>query len=177
MVNPLTAEQSRPQEPAWDAMTLLVAAIIVHDRKTDQVLLLRRGPGAKFAQGLWDLPVGKNQDGEPITTTAIRELREETGLIVRPEDLHIAHVIHAARGVEAPHGFLTIVFHTHEWTGELVNAEPAKHDTVTWIPTNSIPDTFVPTTHSALTAYLAGGTAITVDGWRAATTVTARHDH
>lgn len=46
-------------------MTVLVAAVIVHDRATDRVVLLQRGQDAKFAQGKWDLPVGKNEPGEP----------------------------------------------------------------------------------------------------------------
>ncbi|CAN3985918.1 Putative MutT-family protein [Kitasatospora purpeofusca] len=49
--------------------------------------VLRRGPKAKFAQGLQNLPVGKSEPGEPITQTTVRELNEETGLAVAPEDL------------------------------------------------------------------------------------------
>ena len=165
MVKPLTQAQSVPQAPAWDAMTLLVAGVIVHDRTTARVLLLRRGPDAKFGQGLWDLPVGKNHDGEPILTTAVRELHEETALTVDPADLRLAHVIHGARGVEAPHGFLTVVFAAHRWTGTPVNTEPHKHDAVAWASVQDIPEAFVPTTHAALTGYLTGATQITLDGW------------
>jgi ADP-ribose pyrophosphatase YjhB (NUDIX family) len=129
------------------------------------IVLLQRGPGAKFAQGLWDLPVGKNQAGEAVTTTAVRELREETGLLVQTDDLELVHVIHGAHGVEAPHGFLTVVFTATRWTGEVVNAEPQKHSRVEWTPATAIPNEFVPTTHSALTKYLTHGPDITLDGW------------
>jgi hypothetical protein len=44
-------------EPALESMTLLVA-VIVHDEATNRVVLLQRGHNAKFAQGMWDLPVG-----------------------------------------------------------------------------------------------------------------------
>jgi 8-oxo-dGTP pyrophosphatase MutT (NUDIX family) len=87
---------------ALNSMTLLVAAVIVHDKATNRVVLLQCGPNVKFAQGKWDLPVGKSEPGEPITETAVRELREETGLIVKPESLRVAHIIHGAWGVEAP---------------------------------------------------------------------------
>ncbi|WP_425555400.1 NUDIX domain-containing protein [Kitasatospora kazusensis] len=146
-------------------MTLLVAAVIVHDRETDRVVLLQRGPRAKFAQGMWDLPVGKSEPGEPITETAVRELKEETGLVVAPEALRLAHVIHGARGVEAPNGFLTVVFAAHEWSGDPVNAEPDKHAEVRWFPTATIPENFVPTTASALTRYLTGGPDVSLDSW------------
>ncbi|MER7373884.1 NUDIX domain-containing protein [Streptomyces lanatus] len=59
-------------------MTLLVAAIIVHDQATNRVVLLQRSKNARFAQGMWDLPVGKSEPGEPITEMAVRELCEET---------------------------------------------------------------------------------------------------
>jgi 8-oxo-dGTP pyrophosphatase MutT (NUDIX family) len=154
-----------PLPPATGSMTLLVAAVIVHDLDQQKVLLIQRGSEAKFAPGSWDLPVGKSEKGEPITATAVRELREETGLVVDPGALRVAHVIHGAWGVEAPNGFLTVVFVTHRWSGEAVNAEPDKHRAVTWIHEDSIPADFVTTTATALNNYLAAGAAISTDGW------------
>jgi 8-oxo-dGTP pyrophosphatase MutT (NUDIX family) len=115
---------------------------------------------------MWDLPVGKSEPGEPITETAVRELYEETGLTVKPDSLKVAHIIHGAWGVEAPNGFLTVVFAAHEWTGEPENREPRKHAQVRWVDANAIPDAFVDTTASALRHYLDGGTQVSLDGWR-----------
>jgi 8-oxo-dGTP pyrophosphatase MutT (NUDIX family) len=152
--------------PAVGSMTLLVAAVIVHDKDADRVLLIQRGPAAKFAPGCWDLPVGKSEPGESITATAVRELREETGLAVRAESLRPAHIIHSAQGVEAPNGFLTVVFVTDQWTGEPANREPDKHAQVHWTDTAKIPAEFVPTTATALRAYLGDGPSISLDGWK-----------
>ncbi|UGY93570.1 NUDIX domain-containing protein [Streptomyces gobiensis] len=146
-------------------MSLLVAAVIVHDRESDRVVLLQRGPGAKFAQGKWDLPVGKSEPGEPITKTAVRELREETGLVVDPADLRLAHVVHGALGAEAPSGYLTVVFVTHTWSGELVNAEPAKHSQVRWVAADAVPADSVEPTGSAIARYLTGGHEVLLTGW------------
>ncbi|MDB1087550.1 NUDIX domain-containing protein [Streptomyces sp. ACA25] len=146
-------------------MTLLVAAVVVHDLFTDRVVLLRRGPQARFGRGLWDLPVGKNDPGEPVTLTAVRELREETGLVVAQEDLRLAHLVHAAHGAEAPDGFLTVVFVTHRWSGELVNAEPAKHSEVCWVGTGEIPEDVVLSTDRMLAAALAGPASVSLHGW------------
>lgn len=150
---------------ALESHTLLVAAVIVHDQDTDQVLLLQRAQGAKFAALHWDLPVGKANKGEAITTTAIRELHEETGLSVNPDNLKIAGIIHGAWGVEAPNGFLTVVFATHRWVGEPTNAEPHKHAQVTWFPSQQVPSTFVPTTRAALDNYLRGEKMVFTDGF------------
>lgn len=152
-------------KPALESMTLLVAGVIVHDKTNDRVLLLQRSETAKFAQGMWDIPVGKSDPGEPITQTAVRELYEETGLTVKPEWLKVAHIIHSAWGVEAPSGFLTVVFVADQWDGEPENREPRKHAQVRWISTDSIPTKFVDTTAGALRQYLTGGTEVSLDGW------------
>lgn len=160
-----TDDQPKALKPALESMTLLVAAVIVHDKATNRVVLLQRSENAKFAQGMWDLPVGKSEPGEPITETAVRELFEETGLTVKPESLKVAHIIHGAWGVEAPNGFLTVVFATHEWTGEPENREPRKHSQVRWVDANTVPDAFVDTTGNALHQYLSGSSQVSLDGW------------
>lgn len=166
MAQPSASGQPEAMPPALESMTLLVAAVIVHDKATSRVVLLQRSQNAKFAQGMWDLPVGKNEPGEPITETAVRELYEETGLRVRPESLKVAHIIHGAWGVEAPNGFLTVVFAAHEWMGEPENREPRKHAQVRWVHADGIPDKFVDTTSSALHRYLDSGQQVSLDGWR-----------
>jgi 8-oxo-dGTP pyrophosphatase MutT (NUDIX family) len=160
-----TDDQPKALPPALESMTLLVAAVIVHDKATNRVVLLQRSQNAKFAQGMWDLPVGKSEPGEPITETAVRELYEETGLTVKPQSREVAHIIHGAWGVEAPNGFLTVVFAAHEWSGEPENREPRKHAQVCWVETGAIPEEFVDTTASALHHYLRGGHQVSLNGW------------
>ncbi len=165
MAQPNTDDQPKALPPALESMTLLVAAVIVHDKAANRVVLLQRSRNAKFAQGMWDLPVGKSEPGEPVTETAVRELHEETGVTVKPESLKVAHIIHSAWGVEAPNGFLTVVFAAHEWNGEPENREPCKHAQVCWVDTDDIPVNFVDTTASALHRYLADGPQVSLNGW------------
>lgn len=136
-----------------DSHTLLVAAVIAHDEATGRVLLLQRGAGSKFAPLHWDLPSGKTGKGESVVAAA-RELKEETGLSVDPASLTIAGIIHGVWGVEAPNGFLTVIFAARTWNGEPVNAEPCKHARVAWFPATQVPGELVPDRRETLLSYL-----------------------
>jgi 8-oxo-dGTP pyrophosphatase MutT (NUDIX family) len=166
VAHPKTDDQPQLPESALASMTVLVAAVIVHDRATNRVVLLQRGENAKFGRGMWDLPIGKSEPGEPITVTAVRELYEETGLTVRAEALKVAHLVHGALGVEAPNGYLTVVFAAHEWSGEPENREPLKHAQVRWTDIGALPDPFVKSSAVALRRYLAAdGPEVSLHGW------------
>lgn len=153
--------------PALESHTLLAAAVIVYDEDTGQVLLLQRGAASKFAPLHWDLPSGKTDKGESVTAAAVRELQEETGLMVAPASLKIAGIIHGAWGVEAPNGFLTVIFAARAWDGEPVNAEPRKHAQVAWFPVGQVPAELVPDRREALLAYLRspGDPVVSTDGF------------
>ena len=58
-----------------------VGAIVFRD---DKVLLVKRAnhPG----QGLWAIPGGRVKLGETLQEAAMREVKEETGVIVNPKD-------------------------------------------------------------------------------------------
>lgn len=59
-----------------------VGAIIIH---ADRVVLVKRAHPP--IQGQWSIPGGVLEVGELVREAAIREAREETGLIVEPGDL------------------------------------------------------------------------------------------
>lgn len=66
-----------------DTVVPCVGAIVIDER--GRLLLVRRGhePGA----GLWSIPGGRIEAGETDAEALVRELREETGLTVRPGKL------------------------------------------------------------------------------------------
>ncbi|MFG2531145.1 NUDIX domain-containing protein [Streptomyces sp. NPDC048516] len=60
------------------ADTYLAAAVVVHDAR---VLIVRRSYRERFLPGAWGVPCGKLDRGELAETGALRELKEETGIL------------------------------------------------------------------------------------------------
>ncbi len=63
----------------------IVPCIWVHNGR-GELMMTRRAPGKIFA-GTWENTGGAAQVGEDSITAALRELREETGIHARQEDL------------------------------------------------------------------------------------------
>ncbi|MEV7536011.1 hypothetical protein [Streptomyces hydrogenans] len=80
----------------------------------------------------------------------------------------VAHIIHDAWGVEAPDGFLTVVFAAPEWTGEHEIRETRKHSQVCWVDADAISEDFAEITASALDRYLNNGSEVSPKGWSTA---------
>jgi len=53
----------------------------------NKILLLRRGPTAKWKAGMYCLPGGKLEKGETLKDGGLRELFEETGIVTYRDSL------------------------------------------------------------------------------------------
>ncbi|QBF33546.1 NUDIX hydrolase [Thalassococcus sp. S3] len=94
-------------------------AVLIHE---DRVLLAQRkkNPDA----GLWGFPGGHVEMGETALAAAVRELREETGIVARPLDYltNIDVIRKDAHGITEVHYMLAAVFCAYE-SGEPVAAD------------------------------------------------------
>ncbi|MFQ5718741.1 MAG: (deoxy)nucleoside triphosphate pyrophosphohydrolase [Acidobacteriota bacterium] len=87
-----------PRTPAPDGEApsrRAIALAIVMDR--DRHVLIGRRPAGSHLAGSWEFPGGKVEAGEEPGHAAVRELREETGLI-GTEPLHLITVEHDEPG-------------------------------------------------------------------------------
>ncbi|TMR99489.1 NUDIX hydrolase [Nonomuraea basaltis] len=140
--------------------------VIVHDQEHDTIAAIYRAASNWVPAPVWMIPGGKAEPGEPLDDAAARELKEETGLVADPVDLHLVHVVHAEQSWDGAGQFVLFVFATTAWTGELVNTEPDKHLTARWVHAEQLPDPAFPPDAQAIAAYRNGGPAFSRHGWQ-----------
>ncbi len=120
-----------------------------------RLLMLRRAADAAYAPNLLCPPSGHVDEGENVVAAAIRETGEETGIILRRDQVRCATVVHhRGPGSQARIGWFFTA--EHGWTGEPVNREPAKHAELAWIDPADPPDDLVAYTWAGLRAWMAG---------------------
>jgi 8-oxo-dGTP diphosphatase len=115
---------------------LIVAAGAVVVRKGPEVLLVHR---PKYDD--WSFPKGKLDPGEHITTAAVREVAEETGLDVRLGPRLSSQAYRVRNGSVRPkvvHYWLARVVHDDDVSAYRPNAEI---DAVTWVPLDKAAET------------------------------------
>jgi 8-oxo-dGTP diphosphatase len=138
----------------------VVSAVHLFLERDGGVLLARRY-NTGYEDGNYSVPAGHLDGGEPISAAMARESREETGIAIRPEDLHVVHVMHRrTAGGERLDFFLT----ADRWDGTPRIMEPDKCDRLEWHPTDELPDDIVPYVRAALRHHR-GGVRYSEFGW------------
>jgi ADP-ribose pyrophosphatase YjhB (NUDIX family) len=112
-----------------------------------QILLVKRGrePG----RGLWAVPGGKVEPGEPMKEAARREALEETGL-----DVEVGEVIWVGEHIDDAHHIVLIDFDGRVVGGTLRPGDDAED--VRWVPLQDAKEyPLTPTMHQLVDSLLA----------------------
>lgn len=127
----------------------------------DGEVLLTRRRGA-YGGGMWHLPSGKLDPGEPLPAAAVREAEEEVGVVVAQDGLRHVHTAHVAGSGPVPR--LGVFFEATEWQGEPSNREPDKCAAVAWFPLDELPPDVIPYPLAGILGYRSGVT-FSAFGW------------
>ena len=150
-----------PTARSADRYRSVVDVYVLLRRRDGRILLLERS-GTGYADGQLCPPSGHLENGESVTSCAVREAAEEVGVDIDPADLAFAHVVHH-RNPEGQ-GRVGFFFTTTRWKGEPANCEPHKCAGLQWADPASPPASTVPYTAAAL-AQITRQVPFSVDGW------------
>lgn len=99
---------------------------IIHDK--GQYLFLKRSHTG-YGDGLYMFPGGHVEEGEMPLAAAVRELKEELGITVQPDNLTFLHV-------QTTLNHTVFFWHVDAFCGRIINAEPNKHDEIVFLSKN-----------------------------------------
>lgn len=112
----------------------IIASVYLIYIKEGKVLLLRRA-NTGYEDGNYGLPAGHLEDGESITDGLRREVKEEIGLDITPQEVTLTHVMHRKEKDIRVDFFFTAT----NIGGEPQNMEPGKCDDLSWFPVDRLP--------------------------------------
>ncbi|GAB2454963.1 hypothetical protein GCM10007967_06260 [Xylanimonas ulmi] len=158
-----------PVETPWtddgsaDHRFRVVPAAYVLLRRTGQsgapevLLQLREGTG--FMDGHWAAgAAGHVEADESVVAAAVREAREELGVVLDPDDLRPVTVMHRGQpGGPALEQRVDVFFEADRWRGRPRRAETAKAADLRWFALDALPEPVVPHELRVLRAIAAGG--------------------
>lgn len=128
-------------------------------QKNKILLSVRKNTG--YMDGWYSVPAGHIEDGESLTKGTCREIREETGVKVKPIDIELVHVMHR----KSDDIRMDFFFLIKKYSGVPKNTEPEKCSSMEWFPINTLPKKTIPYIKEAIAHYLSS-TFFSEFGWR-----------
>lgn len=112
-------------------------AVYLIFRQGNKVLLLKRA-NTGFADGKYSLVAGHVDAGESFLQATVREAKEESNVLVEPDDLKLALTLHRQR--EDSLVYINCFFEVGNYSGEIKNNEPEKCDDLSWFDLDNLPE-------------------------------------
>lgn len=119
-----------------------LASFIILER--EGMILLARRFNTGYADGMYQMPSGHVELDEYPSEAAIREAKEEVGVIIDPKDVEFVHSSFRINRDDSAGDYVDFFFRASAWKGEPFNAEPEKCDDVRWFPINGLPENVIP---------------------------------
>ena len=93
--------------------------------RSGRILLVHRNASRVWAPGCWDAPGGHIEEGESDFDALAREMREELGVVVMPDNVRLVARLTGA-------DYDARVFAVACWSGDPENRAPQEHDELGW---------------------------------------------
>jgi 8-oxo-dGTP pyrophosphatase MutT (NUDIX family) len=130
-----------------DRLSLIPASYLFLEKNGKYLFLRRSNTG--YQDGNYQVPAGHVEAGETPTEAIVREAKEEVGIGLDPKDIEFVQAVY--RMDQDKTGFrIDFFFKASIWSGEAVNAEPAKSDDLQWLAPDELPQNVVPLMRTVL---------------------------
>lgn len=116
---------------------LIYSAVYGIINRNNKIVLMRRF-NTGYKDGYFTLPAGHIEENELPKETMIREIKEETGIICKKEDLNPIHVIH--RITDTGRTYVDYFFEIQNFENEPIILESNKCDVLDWFDINELPE-------------------------------------
>lgn len=126
-----------------DRLKVFPAVLVFIFNKKGQILLHKRS-GTNYMNGYYDVPSGHAEEDETFSFAAARELKEETGLIVKPKDLKFIEVFQVRKEKMELHDYVHFFFMATRWKGIPKIMEPDKASEMRWFSVRKLPLNIIP---------------------------------
>ena len=136
-------------------------AVYLVFRQGKKILLLKRA-NTGYADGKYSIVAGHVDAGESFVKAAIREAKEEAGVLVEPEDLKLALTLHRQRDDGLV--YINCFFEVNKFAGTFTNSEPNKCDDLSWFDEDNLPENTLDYVRFALDK-IAKGENFAIWGW------------
>ncbi|MEL7269575.1 MAG: NUDIX domain-containing protein [Bacteroidota bacterium] len=123
------------------------AAYLILKQENELLLLRRFNTG--YEDGKYSFIAGKVEPNETFMQCAIREAKEEAGIIVTPEQVSFVHIMHRNNPETQ---WVDVFFLANTWSGTITNKEPHKCDDLSWFDLDALPKNTVPYIKQAIEA-------------------------
>jgi 8-oxo-dGTP diphosphatase len=124
----MSGDAPSPPRPTAPQPVVGVGVVVLRGNPpATEVLLIRRGRPPK--QGEWSIPGGRQEFGETVRETALRELLEETGITAaNPRLLDVVDLIRLAQDSPAHDGHIAGHWTLVDFAADWVAGEPVAGD-------------------------------------------------
>ncbi len=116
--------------------------------KKNKILLSQR-KNTGYMDGWFSLPAGHIENNESLTKGTIREIHEETGIVLSDKDITLVHVMHR----KSDDIRMDFFFLVNRWKGIPKNTEEAKCSAMEWFPLTALPPNTIPYIKEAISQY------------------------
>lgn len=119
----------------------------------DNKILLQRRCNTGYEDGNYGVPSGHLEGNETAREGCSREMIEEIGIGIKPQNLKVVHTMHRMGEIT---GRVDFFMTTDKYDGEIRNMEPEKCDDLSWFNLDKLPDNMVGYVKNALEHYRNG---------------------